>query len=204
MTPPAGTLGTWRFGPVAVWQRPHVAGQRGEPQARQVLAQALGGEPLAIPLVRDPRGRPSLTGALAAHEAGWSHSGDVLLVALGEGVRLGVDLELVRPRPRMREIVQRFFHPAEIAWLQPLDEATFEHWFFRLWCAKEAILKADGQGISFGLHRLQLAADAQGALRLAWCDDALGPAARWHLHEWQVTDRFRAALAWHPRGSAPV
>lgn len=198
-TLPATLEGPWKFGPVTVWRRPHVAGQRGEPQARQVLAEALGGDPLALPVQRDPGGRPRLAGALAHWEAGWSHSGDVLLVALGEQVRLGVDLELLRPRPRMREIAARFFHPDEIAWLEGLDEARFAHWFFRVWCAKEAILKAHGQGISFGLHRLHLAPADDGALHLAECDPALGPVSRWHLHEWQASDQFRAALAWHPR-----
>lgn len=189
--------GPWQFGPVTVWRRDHVPGQRGEPQARQVLAEALGGDPLALPLVRDPRGRPELSAALSRFGTGWSHSGGLLLVALGEGVRLGVDLELLRPRPRLLEIVRRFFHPAEIQWLESLSGAEREQWFFRVWCAKEAVLKADGQGISFGLHRLQFAPVEGDLLQLAWCDPALGPAARWNLHEWQASDRFRAALAWH-------
>jgi len=197
MTLPATLDGPWQFGPVRVWRRTHVPGQRGEPQARQVLAEALGGEPSALPLVRDPRGRPELTGALSHQGTGWSHSGDVLLVALGEGVRLGVDLELLRPRPRLLEIIRRFFHPAEVQWLESLPEAQREHWFFRVWCAKEAVLKAHGQGLSFGLHRLWLAPAADGALHLRWCDGELGDAARWHLHEWQASDQFRAALAWH-------
>jgi 4'-phosphopantetheinyl transferase len=157
MSLPATLDGPWRFGPVTVWRRPHVPGQRGEPQARQVLAQALGADPQTLPLVRDDKGRPELSGPLAHYGTGWSHSGEVLLVALGEGVRLGVDLELLRPRPRLLEIVRRFFHPEEVAWLERLDEAGREHWFFRVWCVKEAMLKAHGQGISFGLHRLQLA-----------------------------------------------
>jgi len=199
---PATLEGPWRFGPVTVWRRDHVPGQRGEPQARQVLAAALGTEAGALPLVRDPRGRPELTDAMAHLGTGWSHSGDVLLVALGEGVRLGVDLELLRPRPRLLEIVQRFFHPEEVQWLQGLADAEREHWFFRVWCAKEALLKAHGQGISFGLHRLLLGPGGDGTLHLQWCDPALGEAAHWHLHEWQASDRFRAALAWHPQATA--
>jgi len=139
----------------------------------------------------------ALHGPLAHVGTGWSHSHGLLLVAMGEGVRLGVDLEPLRPRPRMLEIVQRFFHPAEITWLESLDENARNHWFFRVWCAKEALLKAQGQGISFGLHRLQLAPGIDGGLHLAWCDPELGPAERWHLHEWQAADDFRAALAWH-------
>ena len=49
-----------------------------------------------------------------------------------------------------------------------------------------------------GLHRLQLAPAADGALHLRWCDPELGEAARWHLHEWQASGQFRAALAWYP------
>jgi 4'-phosphopantetheinyl transferase len=189
--------GPWQFGPVTVWCLPHINGTRGEPQARELLAQQLGGSLAQLPLQRDARGRPELHGALAHIGTGWSHSHGRLLVALGEGVRLGVDLEPLRPRPRMREIIERFFHPAEVAWLLGLEEAARNPWFFRVWCAKEAILKAQGQGISFGLHRLQLAPAPDGALQLAWCDPELGEAGRWHLHEWQAAADFRAALAWH-------
>ena len=197
---PATLDGPWHFGPVTVWRRAHQPGQRGEPQARQVLALALSLAPDAVPICRDARGRPELAADFSQYGTGWSHSGDVLLVALGEGVRLGVDLELLRPRPRMLEIAERFFHPQEYQWLQGLDLAAREHWFFRLWCAKEALLKAQGQGLSFGLHRLLLAPRDDGALHLTWCDPALGEPARWHLHEWQASDRFRAALAWYPQG----
>jgi len=197
MSTDSGLGGPWRFGPVTVWCLPHVNGTRGEPQARVLLAGQLGTDPDTLPLQRDPRGRPELHAAFAHLGTGWSHSHGRLLVALGEGVRLGVDLEPLRPRPRMREIIERFFHPGEVDWLLGLDEDACQRWFFRVWCAKEAILKAQGQGISFGLHRLQLAPAPDAALHLAWCDPELGDAARWHLHEWAAGDDFRAALAWH-------
>ncbi|MFT4248279.1 MAG: hypothetical protein QM581_09610, partial [Pseudomonas sp.] len=52
--------GEWTFGPVRVWLRPHRPGQRGEPQARALLGQALALAPEALPLARDARGRPWL------------------------------------------------------------------------------------------------------------------------------------------------
>lgn len=195
--------GRWRFGPVTVWRLPHVPGTRGEPQARERLAAELGGSPEQLPLTRDERGRPWLYGRLAHYGTGWSHSGGWLLVALGRQVRLGVDLEQQRLRPRMLEVVRRFFHPDEADWLEALDQTAREHWFFRVWCAKEALLKAHGHGISFGLHKLAFAPTADGALQLAWCDPALGQAGRWHLHEWQASADFRAALAWYPAAPVP-
>jgi len=194
----SGPVQAWRFQPVQVWLLAHTPGERGEPQARELLARELGSTPQALPLTRDERSRPWLIGDLSHYGTGWSHSGRHLLVALGEGARLGVDLEQQRPRRQMREVIRRFFHPDEIAWLDALEDAQCQQWFFRVWCAKEALLKAHGHGISFGLHKLRFAPDAEGALRLVWCDPGLGDARRWHLHEWQATEDFRAALAWYP------
>jgi phosphopantetheinyl transferase len=49
-------------------------------------------------LRRDAHGRPRLDGALRAFDVSWSHSGEGLLIALGEGVDVGADLERARLR----------------------------------------------------------------------------------------------------------
>ena len=67
----------------------------------------------------------------------------------------------------------------------------------RLWCAKEALLKAHGQGLSFGLDKLVFA-ERGNALALVACDDALGAPGDWTLHEWMPLEGYRAALAWRP------
>jgi 4'-phosphopantetheinyl transferase len=188
----------WRFGPVALWLRAHPPRTPGEAQARRLLAAELATPETDLPLLRDARGRPWLHAPLAHVGTGWSHSGDYLLVGIGAHARLGVDIERQRARPRLLEVAQRFFHPDEVAMLRALAEPARQALFFRLWCAKEALLKAHGHGLSFGLHRLRFAEDATGTLHLAWCDPELGTAARWHVHEWQAAPGYRAALAWHP------
>jgi len=97
----------------------------------------------------------------------------------------------------MAEVIARFFHPDEVAWLLGLDEAARQQWFFRVWCAKEALLKAHGHGISFGLHRFAFAPQGQG-LQVSVSDPELGPAGSWQLREWAIGADFRAALAWQP------
>src|SRR5699024_314193 len=86
---------------------------------------------------------------------------------------LGCDLELARPRPRALEIAQRYFTAAEAGWLARLDGPAREAAFVRIWCAKEAMLKAHGRGIAFGLHRLEFGERA-GSLAPAGCRPA-GP-----------------------------
>ena len=69
--------------------------------------------------------------------------------------------------------------------------------FVRLWCAKEAVLKAHGQGLSFGLDKLVFA-EEDNALKLVACDAALGAPGDWTLHEWTPLTGYHAALAWRP------
>jgi 4'-phosphopantetheinyl transferase len=152
-----------------------------------------------LPLSRGPEGRPLLGVPYQDFDAGWSHSGDALLLALGESVQLGVDIEQVRARPRARQRAQRFFHADEVSWLETQDEGTLELAFVRLWCAKEAVLKAHGKGLSFGLEKLVFA-EENGVLQLIACDAALGLPSEWHLHEWTPQSGYRAALAWRSLG----
>jgi 4'-phosphopantetheinyl transferase len=174
---------------------PHPAGIAAQTLAAAWLARELGLEEAALAMARDVHGRPLLGAGVGGHDANWSHSGDRLLVALGEGVRVGADLERQRPRPRALELAQRFFEPGETAWLQTLPEPAREDAFVRLWCAKEAILKAHGRGIAFGLHRFRVG-EQDGALRVLWADPALGAAHEWTLHEFVPLPGYRAALAW--------
>lgn len=188
--------------PVQLWLLPHPRRARGEPFVRPLLCQALDCSDAALPLSRGSEGRPLLGPPFENFDTGWSHSGDALLLALGESVQLGVDIEQVRPRPHALQLAQRFFHDDEVQWLATQQEESVESSFLRLWCAKEALLKAHGRGLAFGLHRLEFsgmddAADAP--LRLVACDPALGEPGRWQLHEWEPQPGYRAALAWRPR-----
>lgn len=181
--------------PVRLWLLRHPRRERGEPYVRPLLCEALGCDDEVLPLSRGSEGRPLLGPPYQQYDAGWSHSGDALLLALGESVQLGVDIEQVRPRPRARELAQRFFHPDEVRWLAQQNEDAMEFSFVRLWCAKEAVLKAHGKGLSFGLEKLVFA-ETGGQLRLIRCDAALGQAQDWTLREWTPLPGYHAALAW--------
>src|SRR3546814_19079607 len=66
-------------------------------------------------------------------------------------------LELLRPRPRALALAERFFVRSETGALLALPAEAREAAFVRLWCAKEAVLKAHGRGLAFGLDRLEFA-----------------------------------------------
>lgn len=184
--------------PETVWMpRDHT--RRAEAQVRAWLAARVGIAAGELPLIRDAQDRPHLVGVLHDHDINWSHSGDGLLLAFGSGLMLGVDLEFPHGRRRIGEIARRYFTPQEQRWLEAQPDAEKrDDAFHRLWCAKEAVLKAHGRGLSFGLDRLQFT-EVDGALRLEHADPELGAAAAWQLREWSPAPGYLAALAWRPR-----
>jgi len=182
--------------------RDHARGATAEQAARAWLGPLLGLAPGAVPLRRDAHGRPRLEAPAVGCDAGWSHSGDGLVIAFARDLVLGIDLERMRPRPNALALARRFFADSEAGWLDGLPEPAREPAFLRLWCAKEALLKAHGRGLGFGLSRLAFT-ERGGALVLADCDVRLGRPGDWRVHEWSPRPGYRAALAWH-EGALPT
>lgn len=178
------------------WQ-PHRHGTPAEPHVRAWLSRPLGAEAAALAFARSARGRPSLAAPHAGVDVNWSHSGDGLLMAFGARVRLGVDLEIVRPRPRALALAQRFFTANEADRLATLPDAAQQHAFTRLWCAKEAVLKAHGYGLAFGLDRLRFDL-CDDRWQLVACDQALGAPTDWTLHAFAPGPDYLATIAWRP------
>ena len=84
-----------------------------------------------------------------------AHSGDLAVFALshssGNPVQIGVDVELMRPRPNCMDLALRFFHPDESAYLASLPAYRRDAEFLQIWVRKEACLKAAGIGIAGNL-----------------------------------------------------
>ena len=187
-------------GPVSCAWWPYRRGDDAERRIRGWLGDLWALPPAAMTIARDSRGRPFLEAGAHRVDLNWSHSGDWLIAVCAERARVGVDIEWLRPRPRALALARRFFTPAETAELAAMadDPARLEHGFTRLWCAKEAVLKAHGRGLSFGLEKLQFALDGDGPPRLMACDPALGAPADWRLHAWTPVPGYLATLACKP------
>lgn len=91
------------------------------------------------------QGKPFLR-AFSEFHFNVTHSKKIIIVALSR-MPVGVDLERIRKIDVMR-MAQRFFSPQELLLLEKKQQ---QQQFFKLWTAKEAALKADGQGIAFGM-----------------------------------------------------
>jgi 4'-phosphopantetheinyl transferase len=152
--------------------------------------RAVAGDAAADGLQRDARNRPRL----AHGDAGWSHSHGRLLVAYAPRGRVGVDVEARARATDPMRVARRYFAQEEIAALAMLDAAPRQDEFLRLWCAKEAVLKAHGGGIAFGLHKAVFDAGGNG-LQMLRCDPALGHVDDWRLDLLEPEPQFIAVLA---------
>lgn len=151
-------------------------------------------------LARNAQGKPYAP-ALPDLKFNLSHSGQRALLAFARGQAVGVDLE-ARPRQvQVEELAQRFFAPAEAFALMGLDATLRPAAFLRLWTHKEAVLKALGVGIGFGLERVAFGLDPNGQVRaMERIAAEAGTVAEWQLRRLAVGEGAAAALAW--RGPA--
>jgi 4'-phosphopantetheinyl transferase len=105
---------------------------------------ATHGKPAVVPAADGP-GSEDLAFSL-------SHSQSFAVIAVVSGARVGVDIEVERPRPRLDALAARVLGSEEYAdWLD-LEPSAQLRGFLRCWTAKEAYLKAIGAGITLPLR----------------------------------------------------
>ncbi len=192
---------------IHLWRIPYAPGQ-GRAPLRTLLGAYLGTDAAAVRLETEGKGKPRLRADATpctndrALTFNWSHSVPFALVAVARGDELGVDIERLGKRVRVLEIARRFFDPDEAKALSGLAGEALDLAFISLWCAKEAVLKSRGEGLSFGLARLAFERSGEAEWVLARVDPRLGRRGQWQLAGFEAAPGYRGALAW--RGPARV
>lgn len=178
---------------IHVWRLRYRHAQRRKPLTA-LLGRYLQVSDDHVALVDDEHGRPRLANGLdPSLDFNWSHSGDLAVIALARGIAPGVDIERRRARKRSLDIARRFFTAEEANTLAALSPQERDAGFLQLWTAKEAVLKAIGRGIAFGLQRLDIVVE-NGQPRLSRLDGD-DPAA-WQLRALAFDPTLFGTLAW--------
>ena len=122
---------------------------------RAVLARYLESPPADIQIRVASHGRPELAGG-GDLSFNVSHSDGLALVAVAYGHSVGVDIERLRPVPDGLELARGLFHQRELEALESVPESQRSAAFLAIWTRKEAIVKADGRGLSIPLDRFDV------------------------------------------------
>ncbi|MEL7039223.1 MAG: 4'-phosphopantetheinyl transferase superfamily protein, partial [Cyanobacteria bacterium J06592_8] len=129
---------------------------------RRILAGYLGLSPSELEFSYSTRGKPQLKTNSLGIEFNISHSEELGLFAIALNRQVGIDVEYIRTI-EVLSLAERFFQASEYSALNALQDNQQLRGFFQLWTAKEAYVKATGEGLSglesveFSLSDLELA-----------------------------------------------
>jgi 4'-phosphopantetheinyl transferase len=126
---------------------------------RQILARYLPLTPERIAFIYSDRGKPSLVENYAYLQFNLSHSENLVLYAFTYQKRVGIDLEYLVKHNDLDKIAKRFFAEREVELILRVEERERTKLFLQLWTAKEAYLKATGEGIAGSLAGVEIGID---------------------------------------------
>lgn len=81
-----------------------------------------------------------------------SHSGNLIVCALSQTCKLGIDVEYLRPKMLIR--YKSFFTATE--WQEINATCDKQRQFYKLWTKKEAVVKADGRGFTISFKSIPI------------------------------------------------
>lgn len=162
------------------------------------LLRVYSGIDAPVALERDDHGKPHALDA-SYPQFNLSHGGQRVAIAFSRECAIGVDVEALRRRHSSLELAERFFAAEEAHALAALDASEQQAAFINLWTCKEAVLKALGRGIAFGLDRLRF--DLHGMIpgKLVEIAAEAGAVADWQILRFDAGSDHAGALAWHGR-----
>ncbi|WP_316978800.1 4'-phosphopantetheinyl transferase family protein [Shumkonia mesophila] len=147
---------------------------------RLALAAETGQPPRALGFTATPGGKPQLERHALSFNL--SHSGAIAVVATCRGSAVGVDVEMAGRLRDLDGLAGMVMTPDEQARFAVLPQDLRQVAFMRVWTRKEALLKADGRGLTYDPRKVEVDID-DGAERtvvlegISWTlrDVALAP-----------------------------
>jgi len=158
---------------------------------RDILSRYLQSEPHDLKFAANEFGKPFLPDHNI--EFNLSHSGDLGLIAVTRGRKVGVDIELIREDIELENLAARFFSPREISELMALTIEQRTRGFFNCWARKEAYIKAHGLGLSLPLDSFDVSLDERALLRATRPD--ADEASRWMMLSLDTNSGYAGAVA---------
>jgi 4'-phosphopantetheinyl transferase len=107
-------------------------------------------------------GRPYLPQSTADFSI--SHAGDFVICVLAPGMRVGIDIEK-KKQVDFQEFTSTM-NPEQ--WKEINRSHDAEATFFKYWCTKESVIKADGRGLSIPLTEIKIESDIVSYSHQIW------------------------------------
>ena len=155
---------------------------------RVLLSGYMKKEPQQVEIRTSLNGKPYVTSQdRGAIHFSASRSDEFVMLAFSCIDSIGIDIEKIRNIPDILEIVERHFTHNEKKEILSCSEASRLELFYKLWTRKEAVLKAQGEGLLKALESVDVATNkiANGPWKVQvagdslaeefWLTDVVGP-----------------------------
>ena len=159
---------------------------------RLVLARYVNRPASALKFLEDSMGKPKLDSCQDL-DFNCSASGDLALIGVARGKKLGLDVERLRAVPDALGIAGRFFAKGEFEMLARAPAAQRSASFLRLWTCKEAWTKACGLGFSRPFDSFKIDCGPVPKLVRGEADES--EAHAWQIQQFSPAPGFIGALA---------
>ena len=170
---------------------------------RLVLARYLGRDPGELSIGAGTTGKPRLNGADASIQFNVSHAGDLVLIAVSRGLRVGIDVERIREVADLDSILDGFFSAQEAAWVRSRERTGA---FFLVWTRREAAAKALGTGLfdCFARFALPSAEHDGSGFKVELADAPADPARPWWIRDLLPAPGYAGAVCVETDNPAPM
>ena len=163
---------------------------------RDVLSRYLNAEPSALVFTRNAYGKPALAEPVGCPVTfSLSHTKGLSVCAVTAVRLVGVDVESLRRANGSPEIANRFFAPAEVAFLGRFNGEQKRTQFLRLWTLKEAFVKACGLGLSLPLHSFAIEILPGQPPSVSYSDGSQYDKADWRFLQIRLGRSYHLAIA---------
>jgi 4'-phosphopantetheinyl transferase len=166
---------------------------------RLVLARYLGIAPPDVRFRVAAHGKPELEAATDLR-FNLSHTEGAALLAVARDRRVGVDVERVRENLHPLELADRFFSSSEAAWLRSQPRSEQIPSFFACWTAKEAYIKAHGNGFFLPLSGFTVIPQGANQPFQPEIHDKAEQPGEWTVWQLDLGPNLRGTLAAEGRG----
>ena len=164
---------------------------------RTLLGRYLETSPQVLRFSYSQQGKPYLAAPYSETglEFNLSHSGGRVLAAICRERQVGIDIEKLRDDIDIDAVSERFFSASERDALTKIPPALRRAAFFHCWTRKEALVKAQGDGLVFPLDLFDVSVDVdREEIALRTRPDP-AEAHQWRISSVAVAAGYAAAVA---------
>jgi 4'-phosphopantetheinyl transferase len=121
-----------------------------------LLAYYTSSEPEKVKISVSDKGKPAILSNMYNIYFNISHSENLIVIAICKGKEIGVDIEIIRTDRNIASISKHYFNYNEKVNFENIEDSLKLLYFYYLWTFKEALLKAQGVGLTASIKDICL------------------------------------------------